>query len=292
MKPEILEHYLYRKHTKQTAKTYHFVIDSFLGVNPRARYYHYKDIVNYVEEIKKHYPNVTTRIGILAAIKKYYDYLVDTKQRNDHPCRTLFIRGENIAKRTQVQFQDLFTPSELDALLNRENRYQHLKTRNKIIISLLIFQALTCEDLTRIDVKDIDFDSSTIYIKSSAKLNRRILKLERMQVEWLEDYLDNHRPHLLKCTTNRLLIGIRGNADTVEGIGGMLEPLKNLYPDRPLNAKTIRLSVIANWLNVYKHKLEVVQEWAGHKYPSSTLRYKRPDLEEMREKINLWHPLK
>jgi len=291
MKHEIIEHYLYRKHTKQTAKTYHFVIESFLGVNPRARYYHYKDIVNYVEEIKKRYPNVTTRIGILAAIKKYYDYLVETKQRNDHPCRTLFIRGDNVAKRTQVQFQDLFSPTELDVLLNRENRYQHLKTRNKIIISLLIFQALTCDELVRLNIQDIDLDNSTIYIKGSSKLNNRKLNLQRIQVEWIEDYLTFHRPKLLKCTTNRLLIGIRGNADTVEGIGGMLEPLKNLYPDRPLNAKTIRLSVIANWLNVHKHRLEEVQEWAGHKYPSSTLRYKRIDIEEQREKINKWHPL-
>ena len=291
MKPEILEHYLYRKHTKQTAKTYHFVIESFLGVNPRARYYHYKDILNYVQEIKKRYPNVSTRIGILAAIKKYYDYLVDTKQRNDHPCRTLFIKGENVAKRTQVQFQDLFTPIELDALLNRENRNQHLKTRNKIIISLLIFQALTCDELIRLDLRDVDLDNATIYITGSAKLNNRKLNLQRMQVEWIEDYFTFHRPKLLKCTSNRLLICIRGNADTVEGIGGMLEPLKNLYPDRPLNAMTIRLSVIANWLNVYKHRLETVQEWAGHKYPSSTLRYKRVDIEEQREKINKWHPL-
>ncbi len=291
MKPETIEHYLNRKHTKQSAKTYSFVIGNFLGLNPRAKYYQYKDIVSYIEEIKKRYPKVSTRNGILAAIKKYYDYLIETKQRNDHPCRTFYIKGDNVAKRTQAHFQNFFSPTELDALLNRENRYPHLKTRNKIIISLLIFQALTCDELIRLDIKDIDLDNSTIYIKSSAKLNRRLLKLERMQMEWIEDYLTFHRHKLVKCTTDRLLIGIRGDKETVEGIGGMLHPLKNLYPERPLNAKTIRLSVIANWLNVYKHKLENVQEWAGHKYPSSTLRYKRIDIAEQREKINKWHPL-
>jgi len=267
------------------------VIENFLGVNPRAKHYQYVDILKYLEEITKRYPNVSTRIGMLAALKKYYDYLVDTKQRNNHPCRTLYIKDDNVAKRTQVQFQDLFSPTELDALLDRENRYQHLKTRNKIIISLLIYQALTPDELIRLDIQDIDFDSSTVYIKRSTKLNRRKLSLTRMQMEWLEDYLTIHRPALLKCTTDRLLIGIRGDPDTVEGIGGMIEPLKSVYPDRPLNAKTIRMSVIANWLNVYKHRLEIVQEWAGHKFPSSTLRYKRVDIAEMREKINKWHPL-
>jgi integrase/recombinase XerD len=291
MKPETIEQYLYRKHTKQTAKTYHFVISTFLNVHPKAKHYQYRDIVNHFVEIKNRYPNVSTRNGILAALKKYYDYLVETKQRNDHPCRTFFIKGENVAKRSQVHFQDLFTPTELDMLLNRENRYPHLKTRNKIIISLLIFQALTCDELIRLDLKDIDLDNSTVYIKGSATLSRRTLSLQRMQIEWIEDYLTNHRSKLLKCTTDRLLIGIRGDPETVEGIGGMLQPLKNLFPDRPLNAMTIRLSVIANWLNVYKNRLEIVQEWAGHKYPSSTLRYKRLDVAEQREKINKWHPL-
>jgi hypothetical protein len=52
------------------------------------------------------------------------------------------------------------------------------------------------------------------------------------------------------------------------------------------------MSVIANWLNMDKHRLEHVQEWAGHKWPSSTLRYKRLDIAVQREKINRWHPLK
>jgi site-specific recombinase XerD len=292
MKPETLEHYLYRRYTKQSAKTYFFVVSSFLNSNPRAKSYQYKDIVSHFVDLKKRYPKTSTRNNILAGIKRYYDYLVETKQRNDHPCRTFFIRGENIAKRSQVHFQDLFTPTELDMLLNRENRYPNLKTRNKIIISLLIFQGLTSDELVRLDIKNIDFDKSTVYIKASAKLNSRTLKLQRMQMEWIEDYLKTYRKNILKTETNRLLIGHRGEPETVEGIGGMLEPLKSLFPERPLNAKTIRMSVISNWFNVYKLRLESIQEMAGHKWPSSTLRYKRLDIAEQRMKINKWHPLK
>ena len=292
MKKETLEQYLYRKHTKQSAKTYFFVINNFINANPRAKDFQYKDIVNHFVSLKKRYPNVTTRNNILAALKKYYDYLVAVGHRNDHPCRSFRIRGENIAKRAQIHFQNLLTPTELELLLNRENRYPHLKNRNRIIISLLIYQGLTCDELIRIDMKDVDLDNSTIYVKTSAKLNSRVLKLQRVQVEWIEDYLKHHRSKLLKCTTSRLLIGHRGDPETVEGIGGMLEPLKILFPERPLNAKTIRMSVIANWLNAYKHRLEDVQEWAGHKWPSTTLRYKRLDIAVIREKINKWHPLK
>lgn len=287
-----LEEYLNRKYTKASAKTYLFVITSFLNGNPHADRYTYKEIVNHFVELKKRYPNPSTRNNILAAVKRYYDFLIESGKRNDHPCKTFRIKGENIAKRTQVHFQDLFTPKELDMLLNRANRYPHLKTRNKIIISLLIFQGLTSDDLVRLDLSNIDLDNGTIYIKSAAKLNSRTLKLERVQMEWIEDYLKHSRDKLCKVVTNRFLIGHRGDPETVEGIGGMLEPLKALFPERPLNAKTIRMSVIANWLNVNKHRLEDVQEWAGHKWPSSTLRYKRQDIGEMRAKINQWHPLR
>jgi site-specific recombinase XerD len=268
------------------------MIGNFLAANPKAASYQYKDIVSHFVDLKKRYPNVATRNNILVAIKRYYDYLVETVQRNDHPCKTLYIKGGNIAKRSQVQFQDLFTVSELDMLLSRENRYQNLKTKNKIIISLLIFKGLTSDEITRLDVANINLDNSTVYIKGSVKQNRRTLKLQRMQSEWIEEYLNSYRKKLLKVETNRLLIGHRGEPETVEGIASMLEPLKGLFPDRPLNAKTIRCSVIANWLNVYKYRLEDVQEWAGHKWPSSTFRYKRMDIAEQREKIKKWHPLK
>lgn len=290
-KKENFESYVYAKYTAQTAKTYLFTVNNFIKVNTNASKYQYKDMVNYLAELGKIKPNVVTRNSMLCAIKKYYDYLIVIKQRNDHPCKTLRVKGENIAKRTQVQFQDLFTLTELESLLQRENRYRHLNLRNKLIISFLIYQGLSCEEITRINVRNVDCAELTLYIKPTKKLRSRTLSLELIQAEWLEEYIKNHRKRLLKSVTNRLLISIRGIPETVESIGGMLKPLKSLYPERALNAKTIRLSVIANWLNINKLPIEKVQYMAGHKWPSSTLRYKRIDLHDQREKLRKWHPI-
>ena len=289
---ETIEQFVNRKHTKQSAKTYLFSINHFLVVNPRAKNYGHKDVVNYMAELKTRYEKTGTRSAILSGIKKYYDYLLETKQRNDHPCRFIRLKGESKSKRTQMQFQDLFTPEELQSLLNREVRYENLRLRNKIIISLLIYQGLTCDEIIRINIDNVDLDKMEVYIKGSAKLNSRTLKLQQNQKEYIEAYLKTYRKLLLKVKSNRLIIGHRGDPETVEGIGGMLEPLKALFPERALNAKAIRSSVIANWFSVYKYRLEDVQIWAGHKWPSSTLRYKRTDIAEQREKINKWHPLK
>jgi site-specific recombinase XerD len=55
------------------------------------------------------------------------------------------------------------------------------------------------------------------------------------------------------------------------------------------NAIQIRNSVIVNWLGQYN--LRKVQYLAGHKYISSTERYKQDDLESLHEMINSFHPI-
>jgi integrase/recombinase XerD len=82
-----------------------------------------------------------------------------------------------------------------------------------------------------------------------------------------------------------------GTAITVGFINYLIKTLKPLFPDRNLNAKTIRQSVIANWLNEKKIPLEQVQLLAGHRWPSSTAVYRQNSIEEERELINRFHPL-
>lgn len=291
MEAETLEQFIYSRHTKQSAKTYLFNLEYYLAIHPNARNYKYKDIVDVVIELQSRYPNPRTRNGILSAIKRYYDYLIATKQRNDHPCKNFRIKGDR-NKRSQVHFQDLFSPAEMEQLLDRPNRYENLRLRNKIIISFLIYQGMVSENIVRLTLSDIDLDKGTVYIKAGAKLSRRTLQLTRLQREYIQEYIHSVRKKIIKVNSDRLLIAQRGEPETVDGINRMLIPLRSTTPGKVLNPQTIRMSVIANWLNVNKYKLEDVQLMAGHHWPSSTFRYKRQDINEQREKINKWHPLK
>lgn len=59
-----------------------------------------------------------------------------------------------------------------------------------------------------------------------------------------------------------------------------------------LYVPTIRQSVISNLLNEKKMPQEDVQLFAGHRWTSSTEKYRRKDINEQRVLINRWHPLK
>ena len=80
-----------------------------------------------------------------------------------------------------------------------------------------------------------------------------------------------------------------GQVEKGEGIRSLLQGLNKYYPDRRLNATTIRQSVIANFLKEGVD-LRSVQAFAGHRWPSSTGRYRRKGLEELKEAVHLLHP--
>ena len=63
-----------------------------------------------------------------------------------------------------------------------------------------------------------------------------------------------------------------------------------MFPDRNLNPRTIRQSVITNLLKEGKD-LRVVQVFAGHKKISTTEKYRQSGLKELQEAIEKYHPL-
>ncbi len=184
----------------------------------------------------------------------------------------------------------MFSSEELQLLLSRENRYQYLDTRNAVLLSLLIYQGLTSEELVQLRVKDIDLDNGTVYVKASANLNRRKLELTLKQMMPLATYINDVRPELQRCNTDKLILNKLGKPISVDGIHAVTEQLKALFPDRNLNPRTIRMSVICNWLNEKKIPLEKVQELAGHKWPGTTEKYIKVDSENERELINKFFP--
>jgi len=288
MTNQTVEMFLLQDYSKQTVKSYLFAINHFLKMNPKAKRYKYKNIVEYMDEISQQQNSSKYRVVILSAIKKYYDYLVMSGYRADHPCKRLNIKVNN---NQAVQVQDLFSSEELQLLLTRENRYQFLDSRNSVLLSLLIYQGLTSEELTELKVRDIDLDAGTIYIKASTSQNRRTLELLNKQMIVFSKYINEIRPELLRCNTDKLLLSKLGKPISVDGIHAIIEPLKPLFPDKNLNPRTIRMSVICNWLNEKKLPLERVQELAGHKWPGTTEKYIKVDSFQQRELINRYFPI-
>jgi len=178
---------------------------------------------------------------------------------------------------------------ELEAVLNMQEGWGGQPEKNKTVISLLIYQGLTKNEVLKMRTSDIDMENGIIKIRANRKQLARELEIKPRQFAILHKYLNEEREKWLKEETDLLIINQYGKAASI--IRYTFEPFKQLYPDRKLEPSTIRESVISHWLNVQKIPMEQVTLMAGLKWISSVERYRHLLKEEEQEILKKFHPM-
>lgn len=248
----------------------------------------YNEVIGYVQKLRKQQVSQATIQKYLNSIKHYYNWLVKRELRIDNPVLNINIKG--IKRRI---LHDILNKQELEKIYfdYKNSPSESLsKRRNKIIISLLIYQGLNTNSLKNLEVKDIKLREGKIHIKSARRSNERTLKLEAHQVLDLMEYQLNTRLKILQETnkqTDNYLVSLGTSLDLNGTIAKLIKTLKK-QDKKVQNLKQIRASVITNWLKNYN--LREVQYFAGHRFVSSTEAYLINDLEDLQEDIEKYHP--
>lgn len=287
-----------------TIRTYSFDVQQFVERNPGYMTYGYPEISRYFASLNERYQRndgkVTATVSkMLTSLRWLYTFLVVTGVREEHPFPPSYrIRG---TKKRGFDSSNILTPRELDDLLSYAKeeplRYGVLRYRNMAVLSLLIYQALTCEELVQLSLHDLDLDTGMVEVKATRSTCGRVLSLHPSQFMVLHSYLSESRPKLLSLRPEdahiypRLIVGTRGMGETVSGIGCFIRRYRGLFPGKELSATTIRKSVIYNWLNEDRYPVHDVQYWAGHAWPSTTKGYVSPIAQDDPSVINGWHPM-
>jgi integrase/recombinase XerD len=286
-----IQEYLQQHHPASTVKSYEREINIYLQHHPKAKGYSYKEVMQYIGELRSKYSNGKNINRILQAIKKYYNYLHYTGQRKDNPSKAIHLRDN---KTKPVQLQDLFTAEELQQLLQpREERYPFLTTRNKVIMSLLVNQGLKIGEIVQLEINHIKLNEGTVFIPGTGHTNKRTLQLKAEQIMLLHEYMSEARGKLISTRTNnsnKLLLSKLGHALSISEIQYLIETFRHLHPERHLTAQTIRMSVVMNLLNA-GNDVRVVQVFAGHMHPDTTEKYKQTHIETLKTEIQKHHPL-
>lgn len=286
-----LKTFLAKTHSTATVKIYYFEIQHFirhLG-EPNAPKATYIDLVNYLAYLRKRYDNPATINRIICALKCYFAYLVDQKQRKDNPCRSL--RLQDLNAQNSVQIQDLLNENELNLLFKRIERFPTYALKNQVVMGLLVYQALRTGEIARLKTEDVQLEKGHIVIRAHGNYPQRILKLQAVQILPLHKYLNGSRPQLMKTPTDALILSGRGTPEKGEGIHYLVSTFRPMFPTKHLTPSIIRQSVIANLLKKGKD-LRLVQAFAGHLKPSSTERYRSNDTEALKQSVLKYHPLK
>ena len=261
----------------------------------------YNELLTYIDHSTSEGDSKSLLNRKLSAIRKYYDYLLYNEKATKNPATGLFIKNKQ-----HTVPSNLLTPEELTAIYENYQITDLRSQRNKVIIGLLVFQALTREELEKLEITDIKLNAGKIEIPGGKHSNPRTLKLESLQMLDLQEYISITRPAILKGegiykigrkpdninkeeAQNQLFVSMHGSGIIKNSFLHLLYALRRTNP-KLTNAQQIRQSVITIWLKT--KDLRTTQYMAGHRYVSSTERYQVNQLDDLQDALNQFHPLR
>ena len=260
----------------------------------------YNDMTSYLQSfvnIAQH-----TKGCYLRGVKKYFNFLVQKEERTDNPAEFIQLKGlkrktlYDILNRQELDklYSSYTLPDEANSKDKNKNWFKAkvlARKRNKVILGLMLYQALDARDLKLLTVNDMKLREGKIFIPGTRKSNERELKLEALQIMDVMEYLLTTRAALLQLTgkqSEHLFISI-GTSERVVNIMGYLVKRLNQLNKKVTSIKQLKASVIVHWLKLYN--LRQVQYMAGHRYVSSTESFLVNEMEGMIEDIEKYHPI-
>lgn len=258
------------------------------------------DLLAYVQSLKKREIKARTIERYMNAIRLYFDFLLQDQQIAANPVLSIKIQG---VQRKKLYYT--FSPEELNELYNSynpdaikktsypvtETEHRLIQRRNKVLLGVLIYQAVQTTELSRLQVSDIDLRQGCITIQPYSRSEQRTLQLESHQVLDIYDYVLHTRKEILaisKQDTELLFISTRGGNSISNQLQSLARQLRKSNK-RFVNVQQIRASVIVKWCKQYN--LREAQYRAGHRYVSSTEAYLVYQTQALQEEINQFHPL-
>jgi integrase/recombinase XerD len=276
---EMLEQWLADGFSPKSQPSYRYGIRlylSWIGGEPEAQMATYTDILSYLNYLRKGGRKARTISNYLFAVKLYPRWLPYTGQREDHPCARLVLR--DLVDRS-VRMENLYSPDQLKALVGEE----WSSPRNRIIVGLLVHQALMVSEVVALLLGDVDLAAGEIYVGQSVSNRARKLPLLASQVLELQVLMAG------RSAAEPLILTRHGKALQASSISRTIN--SHRPKDHRFLPSRIRQSVIAHKLQA-GHDTRIVQAFAGHRQLSTTEGYKQDELERLRAGIAKYHPLR
>lgn len=258
------------------------------------------DMMEFADKIRESGYSIRLVNQTMLAVRYYYAWLQQDGQATHNPAAGIILKGtvRNIP-------HDLLTKTELETLYQNYEAKDNRTHRNKVMIGLLVYQALTKDELERLRPEHLKLREGKINVPAVGRQMSRILPLQPHQILELHEYQLVVRPAILAERMNeragrkpghykdaqeisRLFISINSVESLKNSLLHLNYALRKLEP-KYKHLKQIRQSVITEWLK--EKNIRTVQYMAGHRYVSSTERYKTTNLEDLKEALNKYHPL-
>jgi integrase/recombinase XerD len=165
-----------------------------------------------------------------------------------------------------------------------------LQARDRAMVTIFYVCGLRRNEGVHLDVPDINFEKHIIHVRKGKNNKERLVPLSKTGLEYLTDYLYNHRTTFLRTSkTEALFIGYK----TTNRLQGQTLNLRLKYlqyesenlelQEKEIGLHTLRHSIATHFLKAGM-KLESISRFLGHSSLESTQIYTH--LEETKEAQN------
>jgi site-specific recombinase XerD len=244
----------------------------------------YNDMLKYTAYLKQRSLTPQTINSDLLAIRLYYNML----NGKINPVQSIRVKGTIKTLPNNVLDEQQLIVLYDDFKIDQQSAVSH---RDKVILGLIVFQGLKSADLQCLLTSDINLDQTTIFIKQNNRRNERTLKLDPRQMIDLYNYVKTVRKELLKQKgeESELLFFSTGTGNHISTVLKRLIAKVRKQNNNITSFEQVISSVYTVWLS--KFNLREVQYMAGHRYVSSTERYKQADLKGLQEELSRFYPM-
>lgn len=269
-----------KKYSINTTKLYHENILEFYEYidcnNNKLLNISYDDIKKYLEFLDNKKLSSASISNKISSLRSFYKYLV-RKGYAKLNAFSLISSPKKSQKLPKFMYSD-----ELNQIFEQNDLDTPLGIRNRLIFELLYATGMRVSELTHIEIKNIDMKEHTIKVFGKGS-KERITYFGEYALEYLEKYLKESRPRLMKKSHDYLLVNNRGERISERGITLIIDnTIKKTAINKKISPHIFRHTFATDMLNAGCDIL-TVKELLGHESLKATQIYTHVTNEHLKE---------
>ena len=252
-------------------------IPSFKQVNKEV-------IVNYMQSEKNNNKANSSILRSVSSLRKFFQYLAQEKIIEKDPMLLI-----DTPKKKQ-HLPQVLTKEEVEKLLHSPNTGQVLGLRDRAMLELMYATGLRISEIINLKLEDLHLTMGTLQTLGKGH-KERIVPVGDEAIKWINRYLEEARPKLLKQKrSNYLFLNFHGNNLTRQGVWKNLKAeVRKAGIQKNITPHTLRHSFATHILE-NGADLRIVQELLGHADISTTQIYTHLSNKQLADIYNRAHP--
>lgn len=252
-------------------------IPSFKQVNKEV-------IVNYMQAEKNNNKANSSILRSVSSLRKFFQYLAQEKIIEKDPMLLI-----DTPKKKQ-HLPQVLTKEEVEKLLHSPNTGQVLGLRDRAMLELMYATGLRISEIINLKLEDLHLTMGTLQTLGKGH-KERIVPVGDEAIKWINRYLEEARPKLLKQKrSNYLFLNFHGNNLTRQGVWKNLKAeVRKAGIQKNITPHTLRHSFATHILE-NGADLRIVQELLGHVDISTTQIYTHLSNKQLADIYNRAHP--